>query len=394
MKLTGARILIIDFAYQNINRTVMLWQLAWRQLGEVSFFGPGHVSDQEWTAGLKSYLDKHGKFDVIVSAELLVSALNTENSISVVCEQMDVTYECPFDILGAVKGCRRIYEEWLEVDTIRVLSMLEFDSFNMYESHYQRIYEGDFYVVGWGEEFVRKAELLPDLPQEEFYDSANDRWWNFVTTKKHRVISSPAMVSEDEFYWATLGRRYDRWAVQGARYAARLRARKVLSRSGVKWTGTMLARAISAIGFVNSRMLRWPLVRTTLNHIWQQGFRNSRFAYTCGSALGYPIRKFFEIPAAGAVLVAQAPNGFEDLGFKHKENAFISSPERLPTVDTWLKSNLDEAQRIATAGRDLVWEQHRVGARARQYTQVIEAIASGCFRGSRWRGGAFEIMTL
>ena len=34
-------ILLIDFAYQNLNRTVMFWQLVRILAGDVVFFGPG-----------------------------------------------------------------------------------------------------------------------------------------------------------------------------------------------------------------------------------------------------------------------------------------------------------------------------------------------------------------
>ena len=385
------RILIIDFAYQNINRTVMLWQLAWRQAGDAVFFGPGHVSDEDWRHGLKPFIRLHGPFDVIVTAELLISALSTHQSSEQLKRALDITYECPFNVSSAMDGCRKVFDEFVEADAIKVVSMLEFDSYNMNESHYNTLSQNDFYVVGWGEDFIKPVVCLPGLNNEKFGSRANDRWWEFVTKYRHRVISTPAMVAETEFYWANLEHRTERWAVQGARYYARQLARRKLNDAKIAWTGKVLVDLITVLNRINPRLLRWPSVRTFLNHHWTQGFRTSRYAFTCGSALRYPIRKYFEIPAAGAVLAAEPPNGFEALGFRDHENAVITTPETIVEIDAWLRASPSDAQRIASAGRELVWQQHRVGARAKQYIQAIEAIAARRFFGSRWQEGRFVV---
>ena len=386
------RILIVDFAYQNINRTVMLWQLAWRQVGEASFFGPGHVSDEEWRAGLSAFIRRNGRFDVIVCAELVVSALSSELNRDVVVKAVDFTYDCPFDIGSAIDGCARNFAELLEADAIRIVSMLEFDSYNMHASHRQRLDETDLYVVGWGEDFIRSKSALTDLERESFGCSANDRWHDFVTKNRARVISSPAMVAENEFHWSTLSSRKDRWAVQGARYHARQEVRRRLRNAGRPFVGRALVNLISIINRIDPRMLRWPSVRTLLNHRWEQGFRSSRYAFTCGSALRFPIRKYFEIPASGAVLAAQPCNGFAALGYRDGENAVMTEPATVLDVDARLRQDPEWAQRIANAGRELVWNRHRIGARARQYAGAVEAIAGRRFHGSRWIDGKFVVI--
>jgi len=385
------RILIIDFAYQNINQTVMLWQRAWRKSGDAVFFGPGHVSDEEWRQGLKPFIRRKGPFDIVVAAELLLSALSSHQTPEQLKRAVRSTYECPFDVSSAMDGCRKVFDEFVEMDAIRVVSMLEFDAYNMQEDHYNRVVQNDFYVVGWGKDFVKPIAELPDLKNEKFGHRANDRWWSFVTEHQHRVISTPAMVAESEFYWPNLERRRDRWAVQGARYSARQLARKRLDEAQISWTGKNLVDLISILNRIDQSLLRWPSIRTFLNHHWAQGFRTCKYAFTCGSALGYPIRKYFEIPAAGTVLAAMQPNGFEALGFCDYENAVVTTPETIVEVDAWLRASPSDAQRIASAGRELVWQRHTVDARAKQYIQAAEAIAAKRFFGSQWRRGEFLI---
>ncbi|GJL65911.1 MAG: hypothetical protein NPIRA05_08820 [Nitrospirales bacterium] len=386
------RILLIDFAYQNINRTVMLWPLAWREVGEVTRFGPGHVSDEDWKAGLRPFLKKHGRFDVIVAAELLVSALTYEKDLDHVIRSLDNTYECPFDLSGAMEGCQRVFDEFVVSDAIRVISMLEFDSYNMHPSHKDRIQKHDFFVIGWGKEFVQPRSAISDLHRESFGARVNDHWWDFINANAHRVISSAAMISESEFCWSRLDYRRQRWAVQGARYAARQEVRVRLRKAGIPWTGLMLVDMISIINRINSKALRWPFVRNFFNHCWDQGFRTSRYAFTCGSALGFPIRKYFEIPASGTVLAAQPPNGFMKLGFRDRVNAVVTTPETIVEIDAWLQANPADAQLIASAGQELVWARHTVRARGEQYARAIEAIAGRRFAGSGWEDGEFKII--
>lgn len=386
------RILIVDFGYQNINRTVMLWQLAWRQAGEATFFGPGHVSDEDWLRGLSAFIRRNGRFDVIVCAELMVSALSSEQSREVLVRAVDETYDCPFDIDSAIDGCSRNFAELLEADAVRILSMLEFDTYNMYASHRRRLEESDIYIVGWGEDFIRPKSALKGLERESFSASVNNHWHDFVTQNRARVISSPAMVAENEFCWTKLSSRRDRWAVQGARYSARIDVRQRLRKARRPFTGQKLVNLISIINRIDPRMLRWPSVRTLLNHHWDQSFRTSRYAFTCGSALGFPIRKFFEIPASGAVLAAQPCNGFASLGFRDGENSIVTEPDTLLDVDTLLRRDPEWAQKIANAGRELVWDRHRVAARARQYALAVDAIYGRRFYGTRWIQGKFTVV--
>ena len=179
----------------------MLWQLAWRQVGEAVFFGPGHVSEEEWCQGLAAFIRRNGRFDVIVCAEIVVSALSSEHKQDVLLKAVDATYDCPFDITAAIKGCARNFDELLEVDAIRILSMMEFDSYNMHASHRCRLDASDLYIVGWGEDFIRPKAELTNLELESFGGGVNDRWFEFVTTNRQRVKSRMPRPIIAQFIW-------------------------------------------------------------------------------------------------------------------------------------------------------------------------------------------------
>ena len=129
-------------------------------------------------------------------------------------------------------------------------------------------------------------------------------------------------------------------------------------------------------------LLRWG---------FRRALRQARYAFTCGSILRWPIRKFFEIPAQGCVLVCQPAEGFADLGFVDGVNALSASPSNLPDVQSMLDADPNRAQQIADAGRALILEKHEVSARARQIGTALKLITEGRFAGSRWLDGEFML---
>ena len=58
-----------------------------------------------------------------------------------------------------------------------------------------------------------------------------------------------------------------------------------------------------------------------------------------------PIRKFFEIPAAGSVLVCQPFAGFNNAGFVDRENCVICEPAEIVEAHHWLTEDLDRARK-------------------------------------------------
>lgn len=368
----------------------MFWQLAWRLAGDVVFFGPGHVSEESWEAGVKKFISSNGPFDVIVSAELLISSLNTEISHTLE-KAVAETYDFNFDVKKALAACQKNYEEFVDAKSIKVVSMLEFDSYNMHHSHKARLDETDIFVVGWGEEFIKPRAEIEDLNEEVFGPSVNDRWYDFVNDNRARIISSPAMVSETEFYWDRIEKRSSAWMVQGARYYKRVLLRENLKKHGIPCKGEALANWISFLNRVDPKLLTKPLVRNLFNFFWQERFRRSKFAYTCGSSLGFPIRKYFEIPASGALLLADKCNGFSALGFRDKENSLIIDVTYISEVGEWLQNNTELIQKIAKSGQELVWNKHTISARAKQYKKAINAIYSKQFFGSKWVNGNFQL---
>ena len=106
-----------------------------------------------------------------------------------------------------------------------------------------------------------------------------------------------------------------------------------------------------------------------------------------------PIRKFFEIPAAGTVLLAAPCEGFGRIGFVDGVNCVVATPDRLAEAIRDLGRDPERAQRIAAAGRRLIYDQHSLSARARQIRACFELILTGSYAGAEWVDGRFLVRT-
>jgi hypothetical protein len=89
-----------------------------------------------------------------------------------------------------------------------------------------------------------------------------------------------------------------------------------------------------------------------------------------------PIRKFFEIPASGALLVCRPFHGFGAAGFADGVNCVVSEPDALGAVHQRVSEAGHIYDAVAAAGQQLMIEQHSIAARARHFAVIIEAIAA------------------
>ena len=385
------RILVVDMGYANLNSTVQSWKLPWKLLGEVEFFGPGLSTSHEWASGLSSYVRRRGPFDVVVMSEMFLQATLTSQSLADRARTIRGSYWCPFDVEQALDASSRLLEEWQETEAIRILSMLEFDSYNMTDEHREVLQALDAYVIGWGQQFIRPRSQIQDLSDEFFADRVNDNWRHFVVNHAERVISLPSFVSECEFSWTPLEDRRGRFALQGARYAARREMKRDLRHLGERVGGRWQPWLLAGLARVRRDALARPRVQAAFKFEWDWVYRTNKIGFACGSRLGFPLRKFFEIPAAGAVLLAEPCNGFDDLGFRHRTNCLSVREIELAEVLDAIAADPIQFQVLADRGRELIWNAHSLHARSQQYRETIEAIGGGRFRGSYWAQGNYLI---
>jgi hypothetical protein len=270
----------------------------------------------------------------------------------------------------------------------RLAVLLENDFYNWTARERDLIESRANFFVGFGEEFSPHMANMPYLKMERFASVATDVWADFSRTHRARIASLPHFVADPEFNVTPLSARPHDWSIMGVQYHARGVARDALKAIAVEpIMDTRFRRVLSLARRLRLMRGEKRLVQRFLNLDFGDRIASTRFSYTCGSGLMMPIRKFFEIPAAGSVLVCRPFYGFAAAGFEDGVNCLIVEPERIADAHQRLAYDLDFADRLARAGQKLVIEKHSLNARARDLKDILGAIAKKTFFGSEWVGG-------
>jgi hypothetical protein len=200
-----------------------------------------------------------------------------------------------------------------------------------------------------------------------------------------RYLLFPACVSAGEFLpWD--GRKLLDVNVLGARYYVRREAMRRLRGRGLRLvTSRNLGfRALSLLVGRYNRGLR-PY-QAAFRHV----IHRSWLSVTCSGTVGYPVRKFFEVPALGSLLVAEFFDHPEALGFRDGENCVRLSADRvaeIPDVVGRLLRDKAEVRRLTRAGQETVRALHTAEVRVGQLREIASAVVNGSLRTTRWEAG-------
>jgi hypothetical protein len=387
----SCKILYLDLKIDYINPTRNLLADVFKQLGEVSFFGPGYVDQAVLAQGLTEFARQHGPFDFAVANEHTIFAALRPGPAMARSYQRNYVRHFPLRDIGCAPA---MYAEFLKLKTRKIVTLLESDFYNFSRAQLDIVKQAADYLLTFGEQFVRPVSELEFLARESFSRHAHDTWYDYLCSRRGTVLSVPAFLSTSEFDESSLAGRAYNWAIPGSQYWARREAKAALAGAGITSAGANLSRAVYIMERLKLRPYGRKFLQRKISALFNQSISAARYAYTCGSGLGYPVRKYFEIPAKGTVLVCLPCNGFEALGFADKENALKCLPQDIPAVNEFLENNPEKAQAIASAGREMVRQKHSVPVRAGQIKQALYAISQDRFNGSRWDKGNFIVEEL
>lgn len=384
------RIAYVDVNVRYLNRTRDDLIVALARCGDLTCIGPGFSPGDE-VVRLKNLLLDHSKVDVIVTSPHIALASGLDKTAARdIADLYRKTFA--FDFPDAdFQQLSRLNTVIAKAIVPCAVLLLEADYYNFGQNEISCFESTADRIFGFGpENWCHKAEMS-HLIDESFSDRATDYWADFLETNDDRVSSLHHLVGDDEFCSLPLALRSNSWSVMGVGYRAREVAKTILRVNGISPIETGHIRKILA-GMRRLRLLRgesaWSL------NLVQRDFRkklwSSRYSYTCGSGLDMPIRKFFEIPAAGAVLVCRSFRGARELGFRSGENFIECEPADILDVHQFLEANPEKAQAIANAGRELVMQKHSVAARGEQLRLALDALICGKGVG-RWIDGQYCI---
>lgn len=391
------KILYVDANVWHINPTANLLPLLFRErFPHTSCYGPGFSSHSELAGGLQRYVNETGPYDALIVGSntplMGEGAEAVEGAVAYLqrytAHRLSATHLATFfqDVRLSLAG--------LDIP-IKLVSALNFDYYATSERQVALLFEQGLSVLGPNDQFVLPLASLPEFAKREKHyvrksDRFTDAWYDFLCKHPERVVTAVHFVGEQEFFHDALDVRRSEVAVPGVEYLLRKDALKQLADKRFRQASKMyfhayrLANRLGIPVFSNQVLLR------LYNLMFQRTLADTRCVYTARGGFGIPIRKFFEIPAAGALLMCSPCNGYEDLGFVPGKHYVAVEPEALPDVLTsWLKS--PDAQDVARAGQALTLARHSLLARGAQIEQCLHAMKAGRFAGARWVQGEYVV---
>jgi hypothetical protein len=379
------RILYVDFNASFLNPTRNLLPLALMRAGETTLFGPGHVDSTTLHRGLHAFVDAEGPFDVaLTNSHVLFSDIHDP--------PLKFYYDLGFDLTDQ-RQLPAIAAAFGTLSIPRVALFLETDYYDWQETkEIEVLHRRTDYTIGLGPEFSRLRSEMTGLKQESFGCLVTDAWAGYARRQEDRIASLVHFISDPEISLRRLIDRKYPWGVIGVQYHARKVALAALRAARVPVVRQTRFRKLMALAKKLRLMLNEPRsVQRWFNSDYQHRLQSSRYAFACGSAIDMPVRKFFEIPAAGAVLVCKPFCGFEAAGFRDGVNAIACDPKDIMDVHRSLEVDPERAQAIADAGRQLVFSRHSLATRAVQLRETLAAMADGSFAGGRWNNGEYTV---
>jgi len=325
--------------------------------------------------------------DIAISTEHFSEPLGSEKKI----EESIFFYKKAFSFDFDVDDLRLFWKNkgfFNELPIFKVALLLQFDFQIATQVYCDHLAENYQLIAALNEQYWKPLCEMPLIDKEQF-KLTNANWYKFLLANTKKVVPIVHFIGDNEFNFKPLiNRKYD-WSVPGAKYYAREKASLSLklSHATKSSNNSVMQKTVKLFSRAGFQPYSNDLILTILSETFTKSISNSRFSYTCGSALNYPIRKFFEIPALGAVLVCMPCNGFEGLGFIDGENAIICLPENIDSVTEKFLKNPNLAQKIATAGQKLILEKHSLYVRAEQLRKAMMIAYDGKYQGAFWKNG-------
>jgi hypothetical protein len=393
---SAMRVLYADTCVHALNPTNTLMPSLIAATADATNYGPGYSSDEEIGNGIERFVERTGPYDAIVlGPNVPVVARTSEDFLkharyvqryTALASSFESNLSFYKDVIGALHR--------LPV-RFRIASLLMLDHYGVVPDQMSRVRDLDLHIIAPNARFSKRLKDLSGWASEERHyqrkkQHLSDAWLDYVSAHSERVLTTVHFVAENEFAFRGLADRPYRVSVPGIAYHMRERARDALMVAGIR------PNRSSAVLFRAAGRAGWPVFNSFLllklyNLLFLRDLIETKFAFTAPGGFGMPVRKFFEIPAAGALLICMPPNGYEALGFRDGVHYARAEPENLCDVIADMERNPERAQSIARAGFQHVFEHHSLHARVRQLRECFNALCNGTFRGADWIDGQYVV---
>ena len=414
------RILFVSTNNEHSNTTYANFVRGLVEVSDITFYGPGFSTEEELKGGLK-YFCKDKQFDAVVLSFFFAKYRSEYLEIRYMYSEYHYIWS-DFSIIDAIRYIDPIVEDISDMDITKAVLYVD-DVFDMHESwnaNLRDLISRGMYVIAPGEQFIPKFDEQ-DLKSGRF--GANNRYRTFVKDNRDVIISMIVYaVSYDEFFWQPLEKRKYEWVVPGnineIMYPKRGEMIRKIEASGRSIFGDFTNRSIhlkedkrrvdnsvyenEADRYIDMRLNRYSpylsgWIAREKTAMWRERYnrslRQSRVGYADGSFARCIVKKYFEIPARGTVLVCDEIPPLTVLGFYDGENMILGQDDSVNYVNEMLSNNIEYLQEIANKSRQLVLEKHTSKQRAQDTVKALECILEKKYKGSFWENGSFKLIT-
>lgn len=352
-------------------------------VGDLVCFGPGFVDAATLAKGISAFVSGQARFDFIVTDHFV---LMWHGNVVAEGGPPFIGSYINFEPKEHVEFAAEAAEFFFKCDITKVF----FENMDLYKVPHElteALKKCGAYVLGWGREFQTSVSSLK-LQGREVPKCASDNYYQFTCDNAERSISLPFFVPGSDVSFAPLSRRPRRVTVPGTNYPERTEAIRRLRLQSIR--DIVVRKLLSR--WWRRQTVSWSRLDLALyRHRFMWHLEDSQICYVTGGCLRYFVRKCVEVPAKGCLMVCEEPIGFTEAGFVSGENCLVLSIDELVDYVT-KRFAIDEAQRLASRGRNLILRQHTLERRVQQLSQALTAIQDGTFKGSRWVKGSFEVL--
>ena len=243
------------------------------------------------------------------------------------------------------------------------------------------------------------VQSIPEQYHEKWFAQHEEPGsvWSIIRSKMKSRAEILFCVSTEK---AFIKRKFFDYAVAGCNYETRLIAtnsfkNKQLRRAPFHYGEffcSYIPKNLKLIGCSNEFANKTYIKLRQCNY--RMNIERSVVSFACGSGLSYPVRKFFQIPSYGSLLLAYPCVGFEDYGFIDGFNCVVTTPEEAGRNAQKIMLNKRNLGKITKNGFDHVLTEHSVKNRLKQLIKCIQKIASGKKINAQYINGRYEIKEL
>lgn len=391
------KVLFVDISLIHLNPTATyLPFLAKDSSDYLDLYGPGYTPANTLEKGVLHWIEQNGPYDFVFlgSSVPIFSSSSEDFSLSLrYIQAFTFTTSPASEILSFFRDVLSSLPH-LKGQKL-VLSCLNYDYYAASQSHVDKVHDLGLYVLGANDQFISKTgELGPELESEKHYQRKksiiNNCWHQFVSSNPERVITALHFVLPHEFCFKPLRYRGNSIGIPGVNYKLRKDAIRVLNSSPLtvdtKWH-FYIYKYLHKLGI--------PVFSTErgiglYQYFFRRSLARSKYIFTARGGFGFPVRKFFEIPASGSLLLSTECTGYADLGFTNGRDYISTPPKELVNVLNSLPSPADCAAMALSAQRNAL-RNHSLAARASQINMCLRSISEGTYNGARWANGTFVL---